>query len=371
MPVPQCDLTAQYKSIKQEIDEAIHRVVDRGVFILGDEVRAFEEEIAAYLGVKNAMGVASGTDALQLALLACDIGPGDEVITTTFTFIASAEAITQCGAVPVFVDIDPDTYNMSTKDLESKINEKTKGILPVHLFGQSTEMDDILELAERNNLKIIEDCAQALGAKYKTRKVGSIGDVGCLSFFPSKMLGAFGDGGMVVTNDSNIADKVKMLRNHGAKQKYYHLLPGFNSRLDEVQAAVLRVKLRYLPSWIELRRQKAKLYTTLFDQIDGIQPPYTSPDNYHVFNYYVIRLSDGRFKRDDLRKYLNEKGIATAVYYPLSLHLQQIYKNLGYKRGDFPESEQAQEELLSLPIYPEIEDEQIQEVVKAVKTFDR
>jgi len=398
MTVPLVDLKAQYNSIKEEVDEAISRVIHSGQFILGSEVKAFEEEVAAYLGVKYAVGVASGTDALQLGLLACDIKPGDEVITTPFTFIATAEAITQCGATPVFVDIDPGTYNIDPQKLagllEKKLSHRSRithhsspvrAILPVHLYGQPADMDPILELAKEYNLKVIEDCAQSLGALYYSNqspitnhsspithhasRAGSLGDVACLSFFPSKVLGAYGDGGMVVTNDSKLAEKVMMLRNHGCKQKYYHLVPGFNSRLDSLQAAILRVKLRHLDKWLELRRQKASLYARLLEPVDDIEPPYVAPYSQHVFNYYTIRLRNSRITRNELQEQLHAEGIATAIYYPLSLHLQEVYKSLGYKIGDFPNSERAQEEVLSLPIYPELTEEQIENIVAAVKRF--
>ena len=369
MKIPLTDLKAQYNSIKQEIDESIRKVLEGSQFILGPEVKAFEGEVAAFLGVKYAIGVASGTDAIQIAALACDIKPNDEVITTPFTFIATAETVTKCGAKAVFVDVDPKTYNIDGTKIEKKINKKTKAILPVHLYGQAVDMGPILELARKYNLKVIEDCAQALGAEYKGKKVGSLGDVGCLSFFPSKVLGAFGDGGMVVTNSSDIAEKVIMLRNHGCKEKYFHLVPGFNSRLDEIQAAILRVKLRHLRDWVELRRQKSAVYARFFENMDGIQPPYVAPDNYHVFSYYTIRLRGAIFNRNMLREYLDAKGIATAIYYPLSLHLQQVYEHLGYKPGDFPQSEKAQEEVLSLPMYPELGEEQIKSVVESIKAF--
>ena len=367
MKIPLVDLKAQYNSIKADIDGVVRRVIERGEFILGNEVKAFETEVAKYLGVKYAVGVASGTDALHLALLACGIGSGDEVITTPFTFIATAEAITQCGAVPVFADIEPKAYNINPAKIESKITKKTRAILPVHLYGQAADMDAILRLAKKYNLKVIEDCAQAMGAEYKGKKVGSLTDAGCLSFFPSKVLGAYGDGGMIITNDSEIAEKVGMLRNHGGKNKYYSLMSGFNSRLDELQAAVLRVKLRHLDKWIELRRQKVHLYSSFFRQMDGIQIPFVSPNNYHIFNYYTIRV-DGA-KRDELRQHLNDRGIAAAVYYPLSLHLQKVYESSGYKLGDFPESEKAQEEVLSLPIYPELMEGQINRIAGIIADF--
>jgi dTDP-4-amino-4,6-dideoxygalactose transaminase len=312
MNIPLADLRSQYNSIKEEIDEAIRRVIEDGQFILGSEVEALEGEISSYCGVGYAAGVASGTDALHLALLACGVGFGDEVITTPFTFIATAETITRCGAIPVFVDIDPRTYNIDVAGIEPKITTKTKAILPVHLYGQPVDMDPILELAKRHGCKVIEDCAQALGAKYKGRMVGAFGDAGCMSFFPAKNLGAYGDGGMVVTNNPDIAEKVKMLRNHGCKEKYYHLLPGFNSRLDSLQAAILRCKLRHLDAWVAQRQQKAELYSQLLGEIEGIELPYALPYSYHSFNYYTIRLKDSLENRDKLRQHLSTQGIGTA-----------------------------------------------------------
>jgi dTDP-4-amino-4,6-dideoxygalactose transaminase len=369
LPVPLTDLKAQYASIKEEIDAAIHRVITKGQFILGPEVKAFEEEMAIYCGTGLAIGVASGTDALNLALLACGIKPGDEVITSPFTFIATAEAITKCGATPIFVDIDQRTYNLDTTQIEQKITPKARAIIPVHLYGQPADMEPVLELGKRYNLKIVEDCAQALGAEYRGKKVGSMGDVGCLSFFPAKNLGAYGDGGMVVTSDEHIAEVVRMLRQHGSKISYYHLLPGFNSRLDTIQAAILRVKLKYLDSWNELRRNKASVYTRLLSRIDGVEPPFVDEQNTPSVNYYTVRLKNLDINRDELRKYLESKGIQTMVYYPLSLHLQEVYGYLGYKSGDFPQSEQSQEQVLSLPMYPEISEEQIEEVVSNLEKF--
>jgi len=364
--IPLVDLKAQYNLIKDEINEAIQRVIQAGQFILGPEVKAFEEEIASYCGTRFAIGVASGTDALHLALLACGVKPGNEVITSPFTFIATAEAITNCGAIPVFVDIDPRTYNINPAQIEPKISSKTKTIIPVHLYGQPVKMEPVSELGKRHNLKIIEDCAQALGAEYKGKKVGSLGDAGCLSFFPSKILGAYGDGGMVVTNDPEIAEKVRMLRNHGAKQKYYHLVPGFNSRLDELQAAILRVKLRNILRWILARHQKAALYAEMLKGIEEVETPHQAADARHVFNYYTIRVKKGR---DELQKFLSSRGVYTSIYYPLCLHLQEVCRNLGYQAGDFPESERAQEEVLSLPIYPELDDNKIEWVAKRVREF--
>lgn len=369
MKIPLVDLKAQYNSIKQEIDEATERVMEGGQFILGPEVKALEDEIAAFLGTKYALGVASGTDALHLALLACGIKPGDEVITSPFTFVATAEAITQCGAIPVFVDIDPKTCNIDPAQIEPKITEKTKAILPVHLYGQPADMALILEFASKYNLRVIEDCAQALGAEYKGKRAGSLGNAGCLSFFPSKVLGAYGDGGMVVTNDLEIAEEVNVLRNHGCKHKYYHFTPGFNSRLDSLQAAILRAKLKHLDEWISQRRRKALLYSELLVGIGGIEPLYLAPDSYHVFNYYTIRVRNSCGDRDRLREYLGSQGIATAIYYPLSLHLQEVYKPLGYKSGNFPESERAQKEVLSLPMYPELTEGQIEEIAEAIRVW--
>ena len=369
MTIPLVDLKAQYDSIKDEIDAAIHRVIQNGQFILGPEVKAFEDEMAAYCGTKFAVGVASGTDALHLALLACGIKDGDEVITTPFTFIATAESIAKCGAKPVFIDIDPKTYNIDTAQIESKITSKTKAILPVHLYGQPAAMEPILEISKKHNLKVVEDCAQSLGAEYKGIKVGSLGDAGCLSFFPAKNLGAYGDGGMVVTNDPNIAETVRILRVHGSKATYQHVMHGFNSRLDALQAAILRVKLRHLERWNELRRSKATQYTRLLSQVDGIEPPFVEKYSKPSCNYYTIRLKDSRLNRNQLRKYLESKGIQTMVYYPLSLHLQEVYRYLNYKPGDFPQSELAQEQVLSLPMYPELSEEQIEETVKGIRKF--
>jgi len=377
MTIPLVDLKAQYDSIKEEIDAAIQRVLQSGQFILGSEVKAFEDEMAAYCGAQYAVGVASGTDALQLALLACGIKVGDEVITTPFTFIATAESIAKCGATPVFVDIDPKTYNIAPEKIEQYLQSRqitshqspVTALLPVHLYGQPAAMERILDVAGKHNLKVIEDCAQALGAEYKGRKVGSLGDAGCLSFFPSKVLGAYGDGGMVVTNDPEIAETVRILRVHGSKTTYQHVMHGFNSRLDALQAALLRVKLKYLDRWNELRRSKAALYTRLLSQVDGIEPPYFEKNCKPSCNYYTVRIKDSRLSRDELRKHLESKGIRTMVYYPLSLHLQEVYKYLKHKSGDFPHSEQAQEQVLTLPMYPELSEEQIEEVASEIKRF--
>ncbi len=373
MTVPLVDLKAQYQAIQGELDAAIAGVVHSGQFILGAEVKAFEEEMAAYCGTKYAVGVASGTDALHLALLACDIGPGDGVITTPFTFIATAEAIVRCGATPVFVDIDPDTCNIDVQKVQEVVESKSQcritAILPVHLYGQPADMDRILDLAQEYDLKVIEDCAQALGAEYRGKKAGSLGDAGCLSFFPSKNLGAYGDGGMVVTGDARVAEAVRMLRAHGSRTTYQHVIHGFNSRLDAIQAAVLRVKLRHLEEWNELRRGRAALYNGLLGAVDGIRPLHVEEHCKSSCNYYTIRLTDSALDRSQLREQLKAKDIASAVYYPVSLHLQESYRYLDHKPGDFPESERAQEEVLSLPMYPELSEEQIGEVAGAIKEF--
>jgi dTDP-4-amino-4,6-dideoxygalactose transaminase len=369
LTIPLVDLKAQYYSIKDEIDSAIQRVIQSGQFILGPEVKAFENEMAAYSGTKYAVGVASGTDALHMALLASGIKSGDEVITTPFTFIASAEAVSKCGAKPVFVDIDRKTYNIDPTQIETKINKKTKAILPVHLYGQPAAMVDILTMARKHNLMIVEDAAQALGAEYNSKKVGSLSDAGCLSFFPSKNLGAYGDGGMVVTNDPRIAETVKVLRVHGSKTTYQHFAHGFNSRLDALQAAILRVKLKHLEKWNEQRRSKVLLYNRLLGQLDTIETPFIEKNAKSSCNYYTIRVKHSRLSRDELREHLESKGIQTMVYYPLSLHLQEVYKYLGHKPGDFPQSELAQKQVLSLPMYPELSEGQIEEVVREVKEF--
>jgi len=368
MHMPLVDLKAQYTSIKTEIDQAIADVIESGQFVSGYEVKTFEKEVSAYLGVKYAVGVASGTDALHLALLACGIGLGDEVITTPFTFIATAETITRCGATPVFVDIDPTTHNIDPDKIKSKINQRTKAILPVHLYGQPAEMDTVSELAKKYNLKVIEDCAQALGAEYKGKKVSSLGDAGCLSFFPSKTLGAYGDGGMVVTDDSDIADRVKLLRNHGSRRKYHCDVHGFNSRLDAIQAAVLRVKLRYLQNWIRKRQECARIYMQLLRTIDWISVPYEPEYSTNAYNYYTIRIGRN-INRGRLIDFLSDNGISTAIYYPVALHLQEVHRDLGYAVGDFPCSEQAQDRVLSLPMYPELETYQIELIVDKMRDF--
>ena len=376
MNIPLLDLKAQYAAIKDEIRTAIDEVLESQYFILGPKVEQLENEIARYCNTKYAVGVASGTDALLLSLMATDIGYGDEVITTSYTFFATAGSISRLGAKPVFVDIDPKTYNINPQLIEEKITDRTKAVIPVHLYGQCADMEPILETARKYNLRVIEDAAQAIGAKYKDRKAGSMGDLGCLSFFPSKNLGGYGDGGMVVTNDEELAGKIRVLRVHGSKPKYYHSMIGCNSRLDALQAAVLSVKLKYLGTWTEKRRKNTEFYNTLFaesglrtsdfgHQTSDIVLPHVADHNYHIYNQYTIRVKE----RDNLQAHLKTRGIGTALYYPLPLHLQECYAHLGYKEGDLPESEKASRETISIPVYPELTEEQQRYIVKAIQEF--
>ena len=364
--IPLVDLKAQYDSIKPEIDNAIRRVLDSTSFIMGEELERFEEEFAQFCDVKFAIGVANGSDALILALRACGIGEGEEIITVPHTFIATTEAITYVGGKIVFVDIDPKTYTIDVSKIEEKINEKTKAIIPVHLYGQPADMDPIIKLAKEYNLKVIEDAAQAHGAEYKGKKVGSIGDVACFSFYPGKNLGAYGDAGMITTNSEEIAKKVKLLRNHGRiTKKYEHEIEGYSSRLDNLQAAILRVKLKYLNQWNGMRRKNARKYNELLNNIDGIITPYEADYAKHVYHLYVIRTEE----RDKLREELKSKGIATGIHYPIPLHLQPAYNYLGHKKGDFPITEKASQEIISLPMFAELSDEQIEEIVELIKNY--
>jgi dTDP-4-amino-4,6-dideoxygalactose transaminase len=376
MKVPFLDLKAQYQKIKPEIDQAIAEVVTEQYFILGPKVEALEQAIAAYSSARYGIGVASGSDALTLALLAIGVGPGDEVITTPFTFFATAGSISQTGARPVFVDIDPRTYNLDPTQIEDRITAKTKAIIPVHLFGQCADMEPIKAIAGRRNLRIIEDAAQAIGADYiqdslPPMRAGSSGDMGCFSFYPSKNLGAFGDGGMVTTDDDELARRLRLLRVHGASAKYQYQLIGVNSRLDALQAAVLLVKFRYLEEWTGQRRKNAAYYDHLFEEINaqglGIEIPYVQYNNRHIYNQYVIRTP----KRDELKEFLAHEGIGTDVYYPLPLHLQECYKDLGYAPGDLIHAEWAAQEALALPIYPEFTTRQQEYVVGKIAEFFR
>jgi dTDP-4-amino-4,6-dideoxygalactose transaminase len=356
MQIELINLKRQYKNLKDEINQAIEKVLENGQYILGPEVKALEKEIAEYLGVRYAIGVANGTDALVLSLRALNIGPGDEVITTPFTFFATSEAISQVGATPVFVDIDPDTYNINPDLIEEKITEKTKAIIPVHIFGQPCDMDKIMEIAKKHNLYVIEDACQAIGSEYKGQKVGTFGDVACFSFFPTKNLGGYGDGGMVVTNNKDLAEKVDILRKHGSKKKYYNEEIGYNSRLDELQAAILRVKLKYLDVWNNQRISAANKYNELLNDLsDAIKTPYKLPEVKHIYHLYCIESK----KREFLMEKLKEYGIATGIYYPVPLHLQKAYANLGYKEGDLPVAEEVCRKIFAIPMYPEITDEEI------------
>ena len=362
--IPLVDLTAQYHSIKEEIDAAVHATLESGYFILGPAVSKFEESIASYLGVDHAIGLASGTDALVLALRALDIGPGDEVVIPAYTFFATAGTVMSVGATPVFVDIDPVTYEMDVEQLGDRVTSKTKAIIPVHLYGHPTDMDPVLELARSHRLKVIEDNAQAFGATYRGRKTGSLGDIGCLSFFPTKNLGAFGDGGMVVTNHPALADRMRMLRTHGWKKKYYSEEVGYNSRLDALQAAILQAKLPHVDAWNQKRRALAQRYSEQLAPL-GIPVPVECDWGKHVYHLYIIR-SD---RRDELQAFLKQNGIASEVYYPLPPHLSTPCRKFGYREGDYPHAERASQETLALPLYPELTVEQHGEVIAAVQGF--
>ncbi len=361
--IPLLDLKAQYASIKAELDAAVAEVLESQHFILGPRVAELEKAVAESCGVKYAVGVASGTDALLLALRAGDVGPGDEVVTSTFSFFATAGAVWNLGAVPVFVDINPRTFNLDVGQVEKVVTKKTKAIIPVHLFGQTAEMDPLIEFARYKKLALIEDACQAVGAMYKSRKAGSLGSMACFSFYPTKNLGGAGDGGMVVTDDEKLAEAVRLLRVHGSRTKYYHEVVGTNSRLDELQAAVLLVKLKHLDAWAEARRANAGFYDAAFKGSE-VKTPYAELYNYHVYNQYVVRVSD----REAVVERLKAAGIGYEIYYPLPLHLQKCFASLGGKLGDFPESEQAAKEVLAIPVYPELTDEQKELVVQSVKS---
>lgn len=387
MDIPLLNLKAQYKGIKSEIEQKVLEVVSSQKFILGAEVESLEKEIASYCGIKYAVGVSSGSDALIVSLMALEVAQGDEVVTTPFTFFATAGAITRLGARPVFCDIDRESYNMSPEKLdellknriESRKDSKIKALIPVHLYGQCVDMSPILELAKKYNLFVLEDAAQAIGAEYLTpggiRKACTMGHVNILSFFPSKSLGGFGDGGMVLTNEEKMAEKLKLLRVHGSKNKYFYEIVGGNFRLDTLQAGVLRVKLRYLEKWLEKRKEKASYYDELFKESGLVEKRLIIPPkplfknltikNYHTYHQYVIRAKS----RDSLQKFLKERGVSTAIYYPLPLHLQKCFAYLGYKEGDFPESEKAAREVLALPIYPELTPDQQDFILAAINQF--
>jgi dTDP-4-amino-4,6-dideoxygalactose transaminase len=367
-PVPLLDLQAQYLTIRDEVRAAMDRVAESQYFILGPEVKALEEEVAAYSQCRFGIGVSSGTDALLVALMALDLQPGDEIITTPYTFFATAGCIARLGARSVFVDIDPATYNIDPAAIEAAITAHTRAILPVHLYGQMADMDPIMAVAERHNLPVIEDAAQAIGSEYKGRRAGSIGQMGCFSFFPSKNLGGFGDGGMVVTNDPALAETLTLLRGHGAKPKYYHKVVGGNFRLDALQAAVLRVKLPHLDGWTAGRQRNAATYRRLFaeaglDQVLGM--PLEIANGRHIYNQFVIRCP----RRNELMTHLKQRGIGHEIYYPVPMHLQECFADLGYRQGDFPHSEAAANETLAIPIYPELTEAMQEAVVRAIAEF--
>jgi dTDP-4-amino-4,6-dideoxygalactose transaminase len=400
-PVPLLDLKAQYAPIREEIRAAIDRVADSQHFILGPEVEALEREVAAYSQCEFGIGVSSGTDALLVALMAINLKPGDEVITTPYTFFATAGAIARLNARPVFVDCDPLTYNIDPARIEAAITERTRAIIPVHLYGQMADMNPIMEVARRHELYVIEDAAQAIGSEYEGRRAGSIADLTCFSFFPSKNLGGFGDAGMVTTNSSEMARQVRLLRNHGYAPKYYNKVVGGNFRLDAIQAAVLRVKLKYLDDWTEKRQQNAALYRRLFaeaelsiqpqfvglnnsgavdapdgeagsrlndlNDLSGVVLPFEAPNMRHIYNQFIIRCG----RRDELLSHLKERQIGTEIYYPVPMHVQECFAELGYRVGDFPASERAAQETLALPIYPELTESMIGTVVGAIADFYR
>jgi dTDP-4-amino-4,6-dideoxygalactose transaminase len=364
-PVPQLDLAAQYAAVGAEIRTAVERVMASQQFVLGREGAALEEEIARLCGVAHGVGVGSGTDALILALRACGVRTGDEVLLPPFTFVATGSAVSALGAKPVFADIRPETYNIDPAELERRVTPRTRAIVVVHLYGLSADMDPILAFAKARKLPVIEDNAQAIGASYKGRRTGSLGDAACISFYPTKNLGAYGDAGMVVSNSPQLAERIRTLRNHGQTAKYFSSEPGWNNRLDEIQAAILRVKLRHLSNWQRVRQANAAEYTRLFREVPGVMPPFVPEGYEHVFHQYTIRIE----QRDALQKFLSERKIASTVYYPYPLHLQPLYASLGHKAGEFPHSERAAQEVLSLPMYPELRQEQIARVVETVKEF--
>ncbi|TFB12831.1 DegT/DnrJ/EryC1/StrS family aminotransferase [Candidatus Marinimicrobia bacterium MT.SAG.4] len=366
MQIPFGDLKRQYLTIKEDIDEAISNVLNRGWFILGEELRTFEEEFASYCNAKYGIGVGSGTEALHLSLVACGVEPGDEVITVPNTAVPTVSAISCAGAIPAFVDIDPNTYTMDPSKLEDYLKKrsttrKAKAVIPVHLYGYPVDMDPILEIARRYGLKVIEDACQAHGAEYKNQKVGSLGDAGCFSFYPSKNLGAYGDGGMIVTNDRDLAKRIRMLRNYGQENRYHHNIKGFNSRLDEIQAAILRVKFRYLDRWNERRRQIAKIYDQATASSE-IKKPIEMDYAKHVYHLYVIRTKN----REEIQQDLLNNGIETIIHYPIPIHLQEAYKDLKLKESKFPHAELHAIECVSLPVYPELSDSEVQYICDVI-----
>ena len=364
MKVPILDLKAQYAAIKDEINPAINQICENQLFCLGPALTQFEEKIAQYCQSKYTIGLSSGSDALLVSLMALEIKPSDEVITSPFTFFATAGSIARLSAKPVFVDIDPDSYNIDPALIEEKVTEKTRAIIPVHLFGQIAQMKPIMEIAERHDLAVIEDAAQSIGATQNGKKCGNFGLCGCLSFYPTKNLGGFGDGGLVTTNDENFAEKIKTLRDHGQKPRYFYKIIGGNFRLDCIQAAVLSVKLKYLNQWNDKRRQNAVLYDNFFAGSE-VKPPQIDSNNISIYHQYTVAVPE----RDRLKEYLAEKEIGSAIFYPHPLHLQECFRQLGHNKGDFPVAERLCEDVLSLPIYPELKKEQIEYVANAILEF--
>ena len=363
MEVPFLDLKAQYATIRDEVHDAMNRVMEKTAFAGGPFVQEFEESFAVYCQTKYAVGVSNGTAALWLALAALEIGPGDEVITVPNTFIATAEAISFAGARPVFVDIDEQTHTMDPAAIEAAITPRTKAVIPVHLFGQMADLHPIMQVARKHNLYVIEDAAQAHGATYQGRRAGSIADIGCFSFYPGKNLGAYGEAGGVVTNDKDIADRIRMIRDHGQAKKYYHNIVGWNARMDGLQGAVLSVKLKYIDEWNESRRRHAGAYDELLQDVDGVISPKVAPYGTHVYHIYALRIQN----RDDVIAELKQMGVSCGIHYPVPLHLQKAYADLDYKEGDFPISEKCCSEYVSLPMFPELTQEHIQHVVSSLK----
>jgi dTDP-4-amino-4,6-dideoxygalactose transaminase len=360
--IPYLDLKAQYRTIQKEIEEAVKSVLESGYFVLGEEVAAFEQSFAAYCQTRFAVAVNTGTSALHLALLAAGVGPGDEVITTSLTFVATAAAVAYTGAKPVFVEIDPDTLNLDARKAAQAVTPRTKALLPVHLHGKPVDMALLLEISKKNNIALIEDAAQAHGAEFQGRRAGSMGLAGCFSFYPGKNLGAYGEGGAVTTNDEGIAKKIRLLRDWGAEKRYHHDVKGFNFRMESLQGAILRVKLKHLEKWTQARQALAKRYD---EKLKGLplEVPQTPPGVRHVYHVYAILAE----KRDQLQQYLEGRGVQTNIHYPIPVHLQKAYADLGYKAGDFPATEKACDRLLSLPLYPEMTEAQVDEVVQAVR----
>ncbi len=367
MKVPMLDLTEQYQTLKGEIGVALEEVMSSARFILGDNVKKLENDVAEFSHAAHSVGVANGSDALHISLLGCGVGEGDEVICPAFTFFATAGAIARAGATPVFVDIDAKTFNIDPAKVEEAVTNKTKAIIPVHLYGQMADMDALKAIADKHSLAIIEDAAQSIGSEYKGKKVGELGTTATYSFFPTKNLGAYGDAGMIITNNDEVAEKMRVIRVHGSKPKYHHHILGYNSRLDELQAAILNVKFPHLTDWNKQRIEKAELYTKLLNEqlVESVTPPYVEEHNYHIFHQYTIRVP----RRDELQDYLKEQGVATMIYYPKPLHLQPVFSELGYKEGDLPVTEKACKEAISLPMFPELKSEQQEYVIKMISQF--